>query len=89
MNKGRFFIKVDLMHKKNILCDFSLSVGDTFTIKTGDFPYIAKVKTIDTINYGGALRRAFYIVLEGYESFNIALWIEGMGNIGSHEIFGD
>lgn len=44
MNKGRFFIKVDLMHKKNILCDFSLSVGDTFTIKTGDFPYIAKVK---------------------------------------------
>lgn len=81
MNKGRFFIKVDLMHKKNILCDFSLSVGDTFTIKTGDFPYIAKVKTIDTINYGGALRRAFYIVLEGYESFNIALWIEGMGNI--------
>ena len=75
------FYKGGFNAQKKILCDFSLSVGDTFTIKTGDFPYIAKVKTIDTINYGGALRRAFYIGLEGYESFNIALWIEGMGSV--------
>lgn len=68
--------------QSGLICDFSLSVGDTFSIS--DFsgsPCSVQVKTIDTINYGGALRRVFNVRTEGEPSFNIATWIEGMGNV--------
>ena len=64
-----------------LICDFSLSVGDTFIIGEYQFPYTVEVKSIDTINYGGALRRVFIIGTTGALNMQIAAWVEGIGSV--------
>lgn len=78
--KGNFG---DYTTTSGLLCDFSLSTGDTFTIISGNFniPITVEVKSINLINYGGALRRAFGIGTAGEYSMNIATWVEGIGNV--------
>ncbi|MBP1630602.1 MAG: hypothetical protein H6Q15_1495 [Bacteroidetes bacterium] len=56
-----------------LLCDFSLSVGDTFSIpNTCTF----EVKSIDTIDYEGVQRRKYTI----WGASGAVVWIEGIGN---------
>ncbi len=63
-----------------LLCDFSLSIGDTFIQKTvfGDYSTF-EVKAIDTIIYEDIPRRKFTIGLSSSDIL-IAYWIEGIGN---------
>lgn len=62
-----------------LLCDFSLSVGDTFHIPNSTYTF--EVSSIDTINYEGISRRKFTIgILDDQSPTIIAVWIEGIGN---------
>ncbi len=64
-----------------MLCDFSLSVGDTFSVN--DFSVdtvVCQISSIDTINYEGVPRRTFTVKSNSYPNYYLATWIEGIGN---------
>ena len=70
------------MELNEMIYDFSLSVGDTFSggslNHSSDF-FGLVVSNIDTINYNGIERKRFWIRTEGYGQ-TAAIWIEGIGN---------
>ncbi len=61
----------------SLICDFSLSVGDTFALNFSD--YYVKVIAIDTVEINNILRKEISIGIDlgGYEYFK---FIEGIGN---------
>ncbi|MDD4829944.1 MAG: T9SS type A sorting domain-containing protein [Bacteroidales bacterium] len=67
-----------------LIYDFSLNVGDTFThYFYFDFPQIFEIKSIDTIDYAGAMRRRINIGLYGdtiLPYYSVGKLIEGIGN---------
>ena len=65
-----------------LLYDFSLSVGDTFSMAVPLDTAIFEIASIDTINYNGVPRRKFTIKLLPYPIGDIiaGIWIEGIGN---------
>ena len=70
------------MELNEMIYDFSLSVGDTFSggSLNMDYPYIRlEVTNIDTINYNGIERRRFTILTTG--SSTPTIWLEGIGNL--------
>jgi hypothetical protein len=67
-----------------LIYNFSLSVGDTFShYFYFDFPQIFEIKSIDTIDYAGAMRKRFNIGLYGdtiLPYYSVGKLIEGIGN---------
>ncbi len=66
-----------------MIYDFSLSVGDTFSGGSlnmdRDF-FVLWVASIDTVNHNGIERREFTIKVVGNDLDIAAVWIEGIGN---------
>ncbi|MDD2191908.1 MAG: T9SS type A sorting domain-containing protein [Bacteroidales bacterium] len=65
-----------------LMFDFSLSIGDTFFCYY-PFSLTFQVKSIDTIDYAGSLRKKFTLGLQGDTSsspYVVAQIIEGIGN---------
>lgn len=80
-NEKQVFYKGYTSSQSRLICDFSLSVGDTFGGSDPNFTF--EVKYIDTINYEGIQRRVFTIGIFGdlmMPPQTIAVWIEGIGN---------
>ena len=72
----------ELLELNEMIYDFSLSVGDTFSggsLNTSSAFMGLVVADIDTVNYNGVERRRFKIMTEGYSQI-AAIWIEGIGN---------
>ena len=65
----------------SIICDFSLSVGDTFA-DIYQLGFTFQIKSIDTIEFAGSQRRIFTVVDKNSPppSHLVAKWIEGIGN---------
>ena len=76
-------ISGDILHP-GLIYNFSLNVGDTFThYFYFSFPQIFEVKSIDTIDYAGAMRRRINIGLYGdtiLPYYSVGKLIEGIGN---------
>lgn len=62
--------------QSGLICDFSLSVGDTFSVRD---EITFEVKDIDTVYLDGK-RKMFTIRYYEFPSLIVAVWIEGMGN---------
>ena len=65
-----------------LMFDFSLSIGDTFFCSY-PFSLTFQVKSIDTIDYAGSLRKKFTLGLQGDTSsspYVVAQMIEGIGD---------
>ncbi|MBP1645902.1 MAG: hypothetical protein H6Q16_1477 [Bacteroidetes bacterium] len=69
--------------QSGLICDFSLSVGDTFSVRDGmtfeEYGATFEVKDIDTIYLDGK-RKMFTIRYYDFPSLIVAQWIEGIGN---------
>ena len=64
----------------SIICDFSLSVGDTFA-DIYQLGFTFQIKSIDIIEFAGIQRRVFTVVDKNSPSSHlVAKWIEGIGN---------
>ena len=72
----------ELLELNEMIYDFSLSVGDTFSggsLNMSSYFIGLVVADIDTVNYDGVERRRFKIMTAGYGQI-AAIWIEGIGN---------
>ena len=65
-----------------LLYDYSASVGDTIIFGDSTYPLdIIIVSSIDTIEFGGRIRKRYKFRLPSSELEWLTEWVEGVGNI--------
>jgi len=79
--KQVFYMKKNYNNTETLLYDFSLSIGDTFSMSDVTQSFSFKVSSIDTIDFFGIQRKLFVInrIPEGSVIVS-AIWIEGVGD---------